>query len=1225
MRSLRRTTWKTAVLLGLCAALPPAAPGAPGGAEDLRRQLDAPLLFVKRHNYTGIHIYDTYYKWRPGGGIYVLENPADPPAEHRIRPLIDATTPGSLGAGIYSEPELSYDARRVLFCYKPEASGSTSIYEIGIDGSGLRRLTDPTPYCADYKGRPGGQHDVGPSYLADGRIVFTSTRFNGLVPCFNSGVDILHVMNADGSDAHAISVNNVNEFDPVVMADGRVLHGRWEYIDKTALTQQSVWTIFPDGTNETALYANNMVHPEAVLDARPVPGEPHLIAGTFTPHNAPPRGTVAIVDTEAGKNDPNAIFNFDRPDNPTHDRGESCEPWPLSKDVVLYSAQPPGAKRNAILLADRAGRRVVVCADAEIDLHSPMLVKPRPRPPVLAAETDRHGRAGRLYVADIYQGLDGVRRGEVKQLRVIEETSRTSPTTGGAFNQTFLMSAALAWSAKNYLGVVPVEPDGSAYFEVPAGRAVYLHALDADGRLVRSMRTFIQAAPGVTRSCVGCHEYKYGAPPPAGLTRALRREPSRLTPESWGSGFVDFPGMVQPILDRHCVSCHGGEKGISAKLDLSGGWTEYFSISYENLVSRRDTQLTASLISGIDCMNGTSLWSARIFPPWAHGSGAAKLADVLVSGHKKRIGKLTRAERDLVLAWIDTNGLYHGTWDYSPHGCRIAAWGGAKGALVREMTAAGCVKCHQSGKKALFEDDWFNLERPELSRILRAPLAKGGEGLGLAFCRDRKIDPAEQRVCLLVGGAYHHAVLPVDSFKRPPAPEVKNAGEPVISFASTADPHYQAMLQIIRDGRRGALAAPRVDMPGATIIPGSHRQMLPPALPDRLPELHADVEADGVVRLTWPRSAEMIGLRTEIHRGPAPDFAPGAKTLLAAAAGYAYVDANAPPGEQHYALVLASGPDRSPPVRASVVVPPPLPPAPPTDLKAAGGPMEVELTWRAADGDDGRGDRFCVYRAVEGSGEFRRLTPEPIAAASYVDTDVAADAKYAYVVRAVSRRGAESNPADPATASPLRVNREPTFTAPFARDAAAELAGGRGVKGATRGAAKLADGCLDLRGGGHVTFAHRGEFDLRSQFSVSFWVRLDEATQMPVFLSCGKWQGTGWFLQRLGGTWRWHVGGVDCDGGSVPLGRWVHVAATFDGRAARLYQDGKQVAARDGPADLTPWPGPLFVGQYGPSPGPQYQVLGRIAALSLYRCALTAGEAAALSRTGPPGATSPAK
>ena len=217
---------------------------------ELLQLLDAPLLFVKRHSYTGIHIYDTYYKWpsEGGGGIYVIDNPAATLSQRKIRAVIDPTTPETLGAGIYSHPELSWDASKLLFCFKGEPDGSTSIYEVGVDGRGLRRVTDPTPSCDCYQGRNAGQHDIAPAYLPDGRIVFLSTRLSGLVPCNNTGVAILHVMNADGSDVHPISVNNVNEFDPVVLHDGRLLFGRSEYVDKNALTIQSLWTMRPDGT-----------------------------------------------------------------------------------------------------------------------------------------------------------------------------------------------------------------------------------------------------------------------------------------------------------------------------------------------------------------------------------------------------------------------------------------------------------------------------------------------------------------------------------------------------------------------------------------------------------------------------------------------------------------------------------------------------------------------------------------------------------------------------------------------------------------------------------------------------------------------------------------------------------------------------------------------------------------------------------------------------------------
>lgn len=887
----------------------------------LTELIDAPLLFVKRHSYTGIHIYDTYYKWPPGGGgIYILENPSAPKDQWKIRPVIDPTTPNTLGVGVYSHPELSWDATRLLFCFKGEPTGNTSIYEIRVDGTELRRVTDPGPACVNYKGSQSGQHDIAPAYLPDGRIVFLSTRLSGLVPCNNTGVAVLHVMNADGSDIHPISVNYVNEFDPAILPDGRILYGRWEYVDKNALTIQSLWTCNPDGTQETAFYANNMVFPEAILDARPVPGSP-LVVATLAKHNAPPRGSIAFLDPRLGKNDPRALSNLEHPDRPTHDVGDSCEPWALNENVVLFSGRLPGAKRNSIQMLDRTGRRVTVLEDAEICLHSPMLVKPRPLPAVIPESVDRSAGAGRFVVQDIYQGLPGIKRGEVKSLRVIEETSRISSSTmgGSPYNQTFLVSAALAFSAKNYLGLAPVTEEGSAYFEVPAGRAIYLQALDQNGRLVQSMRTFVQAAPGTTRACVGCHEEKTTAPrPDAQLSTLLAGPPSRLQPESWGGGHLDYPSMVQPILDRHCVRCHGGEQGIEAGLDLTGGWTEYFNISYENLVSRRESQLTASLIAGIDCMNGTALWSSQIFPPRAHGSGAARLAELLMANHGD--AALTRSERDLLMAWIDSNGLYHGTWDSTASGCATKGWKETREALIAQMRTAGCLRCHgdEEGKTVLFEEDWINLDRPELSRILRAPLREGGDGFGLAFCRDRKVDVKQPRIRQLVEG-YAHAVKPVNSFHRRTWSGSDRSGAPVISFHSTWDDRYQAMLAIIRTGRALALAEPRVDMPGAKIVPGESRQLIPAALPEQLPELRATVGARGV-QLSWARRAELSGFKFELYRDTRSGFEPEESKRLVSLTRFDYLDTTAKVGQFHYALVIVSGKQRSAPIRAQATM-----------------------------------------------------------------------------------------------------------------------------------------------------------------------------------------------------------------------------------------------------------------------------------------------------------------
>ncbi len=897
-----------------------------------RALLKNPILFAKRVNYQGLHIYDTFYQWRPGGGIYVLENPADSQEQHRVRPVIDATTTNTLGAGIYFDPSLSYDAKRLLFCFKGQPHGHSAIYEINVDGTGLRQVTNLDKNGNPYKGTGGGHHDVKPCYLPDGRIVFTSTRYSGLVPCANNGVAILHVMNADGSDIHTISVNNVTEFDPCVLPDGRILFGRWEYVDRNALVIQSLWTILPDGRNETALYANNMVFPEAVLQAKPVSGHDALVVATFAPHNAPPRGTIAMIDTRVGKDDPAAIINFESPGNPVHDRGQSCDPWALNTHVVLYSGlpkeqdapsidrNPPDFKKrnngkfNALMLIDRSGKKVLVHGDPDIDLHNPIPLVPRPVPVMVPDMTDRATSKGAFFVNDVYVSMPTVKRGTIKWLRVLEETSRVTGTAGAnGLNQTFSISGALAWSAKIYHGIVPVEEDGSVYFEAPSGRALYFQLLDQDYKMVRGMRTFIQAAPGTTRSCSGCHEYN---PKASGLPRPAGRAPRQLKPESWGSGWLDYSRRVQPVLDAKCVSCHGGAKGLAKGLDLSAGWTEVFNISYENLTARRERMYTADMVGGICGMNGTAYWSCKVFGPYEHGSGMAILADTLLSSTHSNL--LTQAEKELVFAWMDSNAMYAGTWDYTLAPPRQPAYPRTINALKAVMKEAGCVSCHADDRGVIRRfDNWVNFDKPEMSTILRAPLAQSiteEGGYGLALCRNRKVNQVFSRRGLLFGFGYPHGVLDLKDFPTQVWPTSWPAeGSPVTPMASPSDARYQKMLAIIRAGRVEMLAQPRIDMPNADLIgsgaiAGRARQILPQALPMPLPEVTTAAEVQGYVRLNWESSARMIGLIAEVHRGPNAGFKPDETTLIGRTERATFCDTRPPPGTVHYAIVFVSDP-----------------------------------------------------------------------------------------------------------------------------------------------------------------------------------------------------------------------------------------------------------------------------------------------------------------------------
>ncbi len=779
-------------------------------------KLDAPLLFVKRQPYFSGHIYDDYLTWHPGGGIYILENPAAPPEKQIVRAVIDPKTKETLGEGVYRDPDLSFDAKRILFAFKGAAHGDTSIYEVRLDGAGLWQITKPG--CAVcVKDRPAGligegHHDISPCYLPDGRIAFLSTRTSGLVMCFNNYIATLHTMNADGSNVKCISVNNVSEFDPTMLPDGRILYGRWEYVDKTALYMQSLWTVNPDGTQETALFKNNLARPTAVLDARPVPGS-EMFCASLTPHNGQSVGAIAMIDPRIGKNSLKALTNF-TPEYPTEmDQGLArgpSDPWPLDEDSVLIANNAAEHGQHGVIeLIDRFGFRFVVHRESDISCYSPMLIKPA-AVPLAKPSFIKENEPAKFAVENIYRGMTGVEPGTVKWLRVLETTSRVSgvPPGGRWWNQAFLVSWQGSYDVKNFIGIVPVESDGSAYFEAPPGKALYLQALDKDHRLVQSMRTFVQAVPGVTRSCVGCHEAEGNAPPSHSISLALQKPAAKPAPESWGSGFLDYASMVQPVLDHRCVSCHGGENGIAGGIDLSGGWTWAFNISYETLLKN-------TLTGFLNCNNG-SVKTSEIQPPRAHGSGAAPLASLLLNGHGGYVKHMPRSEIELLLAWMDGNCNYYGTWDFTTNAtCRAIL--PLREKLIADMNNAGCVKCHAPE----IGSDWINLQNPERSRILRAPLAHGA-GLGLAWCRDRK---AARPLPLVT-----QALQPPDVFRPSRGAAPDSNGKAVTTFSDMNVTAYQTILRDIRAARDAALLAARVDMPGAKPTPGICRE-LPPLSP----------------------------------------------------------------------------------------------------------------------------------------------------------------------------------------------------------------------------------------------------------------------------------------------------------------------------------------------------------------------------------------------------------
>jgi len=668
------------------------------------------LLFVKRQTYNTSHIYTTYFDGsrRPGGNLCVLNG---------VRPTGKVNIiAGELGdKGIFRDPDLSWDARKVLFSFKAGLRTPCHIYEVGIDGKGLRQITN-----SEYD-------DIDPCYLPDGRIVFISTRCRRVVLCHNAfTVSVLYTMNPDGSDIRCISPNTVNEFTPSVTSDGRVIYCRWEYVDKHLGNDQSMWVVNPDGTRAAHITGAHW-GPIALWEPRQVPGS-HLFVCTLAPHMPIAVGPIALVDPCHTCSSPAKYTNLTPELPPAHhfgwnrkDVGYYCNPFPLSEKYFIvsytYSEDAREPKGYGIYLLDKWGNRDLIYRDPEISCFEAFPVKPRPKPPVLARAERGREKWGTFHVIDVYRGLPGIERGTVKYIRVIEEVAKpVSARCRGYLLQYPVISNGGDHALKRLLGTVPVEADGSALFRAPADVAVYFSALDENFMEIQRMRSFTYIAAGEVVSCIGCHEHRTTAPPNV-PTAALLRAPSEITPPLDGVHAPDFAYDVMPIINKHCARCHG-VKEPKGGVDLSADYTDLFNVAYETLTK------------GGKYVNFVSLRSAETLPlrgPKHYGSHASKLPKVLMTTHKERV-KLSKDEFRRIVTWIDCNAPYYGTFRFT----RPNTIGGRE--LVdaelqpplRKVYAKRCLSCH--GKRGDNMIRRIRFPCVERSLTLLAPLARAAGG-----------------------------------------------------------------------------------------------------------------------------------------------------------------------------------------------------------------------------------------------------------------------------------------------------------------------------------------------------------------------------------------------------------------------------------------------------------------------------------------------------------------
>ena len=617
----------------------------------------------------GQHFATQYYGFNalPGGGLFVVEN-------FRTQPrLVDVVGRAivqngrhkgkRLDHGAFLSPDLSFDGTTIAFAW----TGNTrheyvwtkdttwSLFKVGVDGSNLVQLTDSK------------WDDFDPCWLPNGRIAFISERRGGYIRCFR-GLPVpqhsLHSMRPDGSDIIPISYFETTEWHPSVNHDGMLVYTRWDYVDRENCLGSNFWICNPDGRDPRAPHGNypypwhtfpdnrhgdsRIGRPYTEMNIRAIPGSRRYLF-TAAPHHGESFGSLCILDLRAAPDDGfmSQIRRFTPyvrfPESETVGRSQYPygTAWPLSEDLVLCNWW------ESLTLLDRFGNRVLLCENSlafggttnwDFRLIDPIPLRPRPRPPVVPTQTTQSAQppatapTATIAVLNVYDSdLPFPPGTRIRWLRVIQNVLKPNPEMGRP-----MVGYQAEACPRIPLGIVPVEADGSACFEAPAGKQLIFQVLDERYMAVQSMRSVAYVHDGERLVCIGCHENPQRTPATNRVPRALTRPPSKLQPEIGPVEPIFYYRHVQPIVQGSCVPCHRKER--KGPVDMSYGALRHHAFHFDG------------------GMRGTTikpLHGGSRTIPGRFGARHCRLGRSLLDEHHR--GKVAERHYRTLVLWLDSN------------------------------------------------------------------------------------------------------------------------------------------------------------------------------------------------------------------------------------------------------------------------------------------------------------------------------------------------------------------------------------------------------------------------------------------------------------------------------------------------------------------------------------------------------------------------------------------
>jgi len=628
----------------------------------------------------GGHFVNQYFGFNalPGGGVYVVKNWKGENTPEVCNLLENSVVQNGrlkgkkLDRGAFCTPDLDFDGRRISFSWSGNHDHQLSfsrerlwhIFTINADGSNLTQLTDEA------------FDDFDSCWLPNGRIAFISERRGGYIRCF-SGLVVpqysLFSMKDDGSDMFPLSYYETSEWSPTVNNDGKIVYTRWDYTDRENCLGSRFWICGPDGTNPRVPHGNypnpwhtfsdqidmsdsRMGAPRTETSIRAIPHS-SLYLMTAAPHHGDIDGTLCLLDLSVPDDGhmsqilritPEELFPESEMGMRSHFKYKT--PWPLSEDFYLVNSW------ENLVLVDRFGNKELICGlrempcphDDRFRVFEPIPLRPRQRPPVIPSQTtqgedtfdDDEKPKATIAVMNVYESDQPMPAGvKIKWLRVVQNILKRNPEMGDPM---------IGYERENTpripLGIVPVEEDGSAYFEAPVAKELIFQILDENYMAVQSMRSVAFVHPGEQLSCIGCHEDPYNVPSYTTLQMplAMQRLPSQLQPEIGPIEPVSYYRQIKPIFDNECVDCHRQED--KGPVDMS----------YEALREKYTFWFAGGMLGSVNTDYSGVHGGTRSIPG-RFGARYCLIGQALLDdAHKERVSEESRRKINL---WLDCNSL----------------------------------------------------------------------------------------------------------------------------------------------------------------------------------------------------------------------------------------------------------------------------------------------------------------------------------------------------------------------------------------------------------------------------------------------------------------------------------------------------------------------------------------------------------------------------------------